>query len=179
MRHCNATMLIAALTALGGCSGKSSDTAQGEGGQALADGWKTPDACAVLDKAAYGQLIGKPVSASTLSMPHVSDGTTAATSECVYSVDGAGKLSIILRWSPMNDNDEGSINTTRSGLQQTAKAFGGSMEVLAGIGKAAFWVDKTASLNVFVGEDRMAIINVPTGPGAKEQAIAVAHKLGG
>ena len=84
----------------------------------------------------------------------------------------------MLRWSPVNDNTEGAINTMRSGLVEVMKGFGGTVEEIPKLGKAAFWVDKTSSLNVFIGEDRVAIINMPSGAGAKEKAITLAHKLG-
>jgi len=178
------TSTIAVLLTLPGCGGASSDSATSTdspaaaAGSSLAEGWTKPDACAVIDKAAYGQIVGQAVTASELLAAHVSDGTTAATSECKMTMADGSHNSILLRWSPINDNDEGAINTLRSGLRQVAEAFGGTMETVPDLGKAAFWVDKTGSLNVFIGEDRLAIINVPTGPSARTQAIAVAKSLG-
>lgn len=180
------TSTIALMLALTGCSGASSDpTASTDSpavaaaaGVSLAEGWTKPDACAVIDKAAYGQTVGQAVTGSELLAAHASDGTTAATSECKMTMADGSHNSILLRWSPINDNDEGAINTLRSGLRQVAEAFGGTMETVPDLGKAAFWVDKTGSLNVFIGEDRLAIINVPTGPAAREQAITVAKSLG-
>ena len=172
----------ALLLALAACGSAPSDGAASESaaiadgnatesdsGPALAEGWTMPDACAVLSKDAYG---------AELAMPHPSDGTTAATSECKYVLADGSRYSVMLRWSPINDNSDGAINTTRSGLQQVVEAFGGTLDTVPNLGKAAFWVSKTASLNVFIGEDRMAIINVPDGPAAKDQAIAVAVTLG-
>lgn len=171
------------LLALAACGSPSSDSAAtsaaaGNGRSELADGWTKPDACAVLDKASYGQAVGQTVIGTELGMEHPSEGPTAATSECKYRLADGSSYSVMLRWSPINDNSEGAINTTRSGLSQVAEAFGATMETLPGLGKAAFWLDKTGSLNVFIGEDRMAIINVPTGPAAKEQAISLARALG-
>lgn len=36
----------------------------------------------------------------------------------------------------------------------------------------------TKSLNVFIGEDKFAIITVPASDASKEQAVALARKLG-
>ena len=181
----------ALLLALAACGSAPSDGAASESaaiadgnatesdsGPALAEGWTMPDACAVLSKDAYGAAIDQTVSSTELAMPHPSDGTTAATSECKYVLADGSRYSVMLRWSPINDNSDGAINTTRSGLQQVVEAFGGTLDTVPNLGKAAFWVSKTASLNVFIGEDRMAIINVPDGPAAKDQAIAVAVTLG-
>ena len=180
IKHTASALFLLALSACGGgAEDKADGTAAQQNGPALAEGWTKPDACAVLNKAAYGAAIDQSVNTAELTMPHPSDGTTAATSECFYTVEGAGRYSVLLRWSPIHDNSEGSINSTRSGLALVTKALGGSVETLTGVGKAAFWVERTGSLNVFIGEDRMAIINVPTGAAAKGQAIALAHTLGG
>ena len=54
----------------------------------------------------------------------------------------------------------------------------GHVETVGGLGKAAFWAAMTKSLNVFIGEDKFAIITVPASDASKEQAVALAHKLG-
>ncbi|MBX3593003.1 hypothetical protein [Sphingomonas sp.] len=171
----------------GGGSGSTPATADngaapaavaGGGGATPPAGWNALDACAVIDKAAMAAIVGKSVSETALGMVSESDGTTAATSECTYTLDGGEQATVMLRWSPIADNNEGAINLTRNGLQQTLKAFGGSVETLNGLGKAAFWVDATKSLNVFIGEDKFAIINMPRGPAAKDHGIAVAKRLG-
>ena len=139
--------------------------------------WNALDACAAVNKAAMTTILGKQVTA-TLALVNESDGTTAATSECTYTLGDGGTASLMMRWSPINDNTEGSINLTRNTLQQTVKAFGGSVETIESLGKAAFWTGKTNSLNVYIGEDKFLIVNTPSGPDAKAQAVAVAKKLG-
>ena len=183
MTNHSAMLSLAAITILLGGCGESSTGAPGEKAAkapdpALATGWTPPDACAAVDKAAFAAAAGVPVSAAELRMVHPADGDTAATSECVYTLEDGGRYSLMLRWSPINDNTEGAINTMRSGLASVMKGFGGSVEEVPKLGKAAFWVEKTASLNVFIGEDRLAIINMPSGAGAKDKAVALAHKLG-
>src|SRR3546814_4287869 len=81
----------------------------------------------------------------------------------------------MLRWAPSGDNSDGSINLTRNGLEQTLKGFGGHVETIDGLGKAAFWAGMTKSLNVFIGEDKFAIITVPASEASKEQAVALAR----
>jgi hypothetical protein len=173
---------IFALTAtclVSACGNEESGTStKSASGHKPPSDWNATDACSVLDKAVYGSLTEKRIASTSLALSWQSDGTTAATSECTYVTNEDERFRVMLRWSPINDNTEGAINETRSGLSLTVKAFNGELETLNGLGKAAFWVDLTKSLNVFIGEDKMAIINVPAGPKAKEQAIAIARKLG-
>lgn len=178
--------LLAALFGLAcvsGCGGEGNNSApsstQSSGGKKPPAAWNAVDACSVIDGAAYGSFIGKAVASTSLALVRESDGTTAATSECTYELVEGGRSSIMLRWSPINDNSEGAINEARNGLTATAKAFNGNVETVDGLGKAAYWVALTNSLNVFIGEDKFAIINVPTSPTARDQAIAIARKLGG
>jgi hypothetical protein len=175
--------ILATSIFLGGCGEKTPDAPSGEASSPassnpkLASGWTKPDACAVVDDATFAAIAGMPVSASELRMAHPADGVTAATSECVFTLQDGGRYSLMLRWSPINDNTEGAINTMRSGLAEVMKALGGTVEDVPKLGKAAFWVSRTSSLNVFIGEDRLAIINMPSGAGAKDKAITLAHKL--
>jgi hypothetical protein len=174
------TILALAVTGfVSACGNEGSGTStKSAGGHKPPSNWNATDACSVLDKAVYGALTEKNIASTSLALSRQSDGTTAATSECTYVTTDDERLKVMLRWSPINDNTEGAINETRSGLTMTVKAFNGQLETLNGVGKAAFWVDLTKSLNVFIGEDKMAIINVPAGPKAKDQAIAIARKLG-
>jgi hypothetical protein len=179
-------LLFVASASLAGCGG---DPAESKGGDAApaaaADAgkgppadWNATDACAVVDKAAMAALIGQAVTETRLGNVNKSDGATAATSECTYALADGQTASLMLRWSPIGDNSEGSINLTRNGLEQTLKGFGGKVETIDGLGKAAFWASMTKSLNVFIGEDKFAIINVPASANAKDQAVALARKLG-
>ena len=177
--------VLAVASLISGCGGNTSETSTTEvakttvnAGSALPSGWTKPDACAVVDKATFAAVSGMPVGVSELRMVHTADGTTAATSECVFTTADGGNYSLMLRWSPINDNTEGAINEMRSGLVSLTKALGGTVEEVQKVGKAAFWVSKTSSLNVFIGEDRLAIINMPGGDAAKEKAITLARKLG-
>lgn len=140
--------------------------------------WNAADACTVVDKRAMAVIVGQAVDEARLGNVNQSDGVTAATSECTYTLADGQTASVMLRWSPIGDNSEGSINLTRNGLEQTLKGFGGKVETIEGLGKAAFWADMTRSLNVFIGEDKFVIINAPPGAKAREQAVTLAHKLG-
>lgn len=140
--------------------------------------WNATDACAVFDKAAMGEVLSQTVNETAIGNVSETDGTTAATSECTYHLADGGTATIMLRWSPIGDNSEGSINLTRNGMDQALKGFGGSVEDIDELGKAAFWAGMANSLNVFIGEDKFAIITMPAGPSAKDQAITIAHKLG-
>jgi hypothetical protein len=168
---------LALLSACGG-EGDSKTTSNSGGGKKPPAGWNAVDACSVIDGAAYGGFIGKNVASTSLALARESDGTTAATSECTYELSEGGRSSIMLRWSPINDNTEGAINEARNGLTATVKAFNGKLETVDGLGKAAYWVALTNSLNVFIGEDKFVIINVPASDTARDQAIAIAKKLG-
>ena len=161
---------VAASLTLAGCGGEAADKGDGAGtassaaaksGTAPPPDWNAADACAVVDKAAMAAILGQAVPRTPLG-----------------KVNQTGSAALMLRWSPIGDNSEGSINLTRNGLEQTLKGFGGHVETVGGLGKAAFWAAMTKSLNVFVGEDKFAIITVPASDASKEQAVALAHKLG-
>lgn len=140
--------------------------------------WNATNACRVIDGAAMARILGQSVTATSLHHVSQSDGTTAATSECSYRLANGGAVSVMLRWSPIGDNSAGSINLTRTGLEQALKGFGGHVETIDSLGKAAFWAGMTKSLNLFIGEDKFAIITLPASASAKEQAVAIAHMLG-
>lgn len=177
---------VASLT-LAGCGAESAKTTAGQdaasvaapkAGKAAPNDWNAADACAVVDKAAMAAIVGQAVTETRLGNVSQTDGTTATTSECTYQLADGGSASLMLRWSPINDNTEGAINLARNGMQQTLSAFGGKVETIEGLGKAAFWAGMAKSLNVFIGEDKFAIITVPASATSKEQAVALAHKLG-
>ena len=184
------TIMLAAVAAsltLAGCGGEAADKGGGAGmassaaaksGTAPPRDWNAADACAVVDKAAMSAILGQAVTETRLGNVSQSDGATAVTSECSYQLADGGSATLMLRWSPIGDNSEGSINLTRNGLEQTLKGFGGHVETIDGLGKAAFWAGMTKSLNVFIGEDKFAIITVPASEASKEQAVALARKLG-
>jgi hypothetical protein len=176
---------IAIALLLAGCgsatpnsNASDTSTAASAGATTPPAGWNATDACKVIDKSAMSAILGSAVSEATLALVHESEGTTAASSECTYLLADGSRASLMMRWSPIADNDEGAVNMTRNGLQQTAKAFGGTVDTVSGVGKAAFWVSKTDSLNVFIGNDKFLIVNTPSGLKSREQAIAVARKLG-
>ena len=83
------------------------------------------------------------------------------------------------RWSPINDNTDGAIAAAKATMKQTLAAFGGGdVEDVPGLGKASFWVAKVDQLQSFIGEDRMVLITVPSGPDSKAKAIALAKRAG-
>jgi hypothetical protein len=141
-------------------------------------GFNAVDACAAIDKIAMATIVGKPVAETALALVNRSDGTTAASSECTYLFEDGARATLMLRWSPLGDNSDGAIATARNSAQQSAKAFGGVVDTIEGVGKAAFWIGKIDSLNVFIGQDKFMIFNAPSGPAAKKTAIALARKLG-
>lgn len=170
------------LSACGGAAPEgdsASPSNKAAAGQAAGGGWNAADACAMVDKAAMATFLGGAVDSADLGLVHESDGTSAATSECTYMLAEGGRAQLMLRKSPINDNTPDAIALARNGTQQTIDAFGGGkIEDLTGLGKSAFWVGKIQSLNVFIGEDRFAIITLPDSPAAKDQAIAIAKRLG-
>lgn len=175
---------VAASLTLAGCGGEAADKsgsgaiAETKSSSAPPRDWNAADACVVVDKTAMAAILEQTVTETRLGNVSHSDGATAVTSECSYQLADGGSATLILRWSPIGDNSEGSINLTRNGLDQTLKGFGGRVETVDGLGKAAFWAGMTKSLNVFIGEDKFAIITVPPSEKSKEQAIALAHRLG-
>lgn len=176
------TLVLAGALALSGC-GQSGDAAktgeQADGKAAAPAGWNAADACAVVDKAKMAATAGKPVSEATVGLVHVSSGGgDATTSECSYIFEDGSRGSVMLRWSPIGDNTPDSMALALNTTRQTSEAFGAKVEVVEGLGKSAFWIDKMASMNVFIDDAKFAIITLPTSPSAKEQATKLARDLG-
>lgn len=171
------------LAGCGGASdtakdGGSSETASADAGSGPPAGWNAADACSVVDKAKMAAITGKPVGETSLGLVHVSSGSDATTSECSYIMEDGGRASVMLRWSPIGDNSEGAMKLARNGSKQTIEAFGGTIEDVTGLGKSAFWIGKTDTMNVFIGEDKFVIITLPSSPASKEQATTLARQLG-
>ncbi len=181
------TLGISLLLAACGGGGESpgGNTAGGGATAATAAGtmpanFKATDACSVIDKATLGQVLGTTVTEASLGLVHepTPGAGDAATSECSYIL-ADGRASVMTRWSPINDNTQATIDTARSTMKQTLAAFGGgAVEDIPNLGKASIWVEKVGQLQTFIGDDRMILITVPSGAGAKDKAIALAKKAG-
>ena len=175
----------AAVFVLAGCdatpAGNNADgsaTKSASGDKTMPANFKASDACAILDKAVVAEVLKTKVSEAMLGLAHESTGNEAATSECTYLTD-AGRASFQARWSPIDDNTADAIKATRSTTEQTMKAFSDKkIEDIPGLGKAAFFVPGINQLNVFIGEDKFAVITTPGGAAGREQAIALAKKIG-
>lgn len=184
MKTLSFVTLVAGSLMLAGCGGstdsaKSGEQAEAGSGGAAPKGWNAADACAVVDKAKMAATVGKPVSETTLGLVHESSGgSDATTSECSYLMEDGSRASVMLRWSPINDNTPEAMAATRNTSKQTIEAFGGTIETIDGLGKSAFWAGKIDSMNVFIGDDKFAIITLPSSPASKEQATALARELG-
>ncbi len=196
MKSISAWVLCIGALIMTGCEGTAGSKPDGNGNTGVADSasvqptnaelgsvappasWNATEACSVIDKAAMAAIVGQAVTETSLALVHESDGKTAADSKCTYTLADGGQASLMMRWSPIADNSEGAINLARNGLQETLKAFGQSLETIDGLGKATFWAGAAGQLNVFIGEDRFVIISMPVGSAAKDQATALARKLG-
>ena len=178
------TTFIAGSLMLAGCGGSADSAKPGEqadvgSGGGAPKGWNAADACSVVDKARMAATAGKPVSEANLGLVHESSGgSDATTSECSYIMEDGSRASVMLRWSPIDDNTPEAMAAARDTSKQTIEAFGGTIETVEGLGKSAFWIGKTDTMNVFIGDDRFAIITLPSNPKSKEQAIALARELG-
>ena len=176
--------LLAGSLALAGCGGntdsaKTGEQAEAKDGAAAPAGWNAADACSVVDKAKMAATAGKPVSEASLGLVHVSSGgSDATTSECSYIMEDGSRATVQLRWSPIGDNTPEAMALARKTSEQTIAAFGGTVETVEGLGKSAFWVGKIDSMNVFIDDDKFAIITLPSSPSSKEQATALARQLG-
>lgn len=163
-------------------TGANEGAAATETGAAAAGGmpanWQATDACTIIDKATMAEVLGTPVTGTELGLVHQPGAADAATSECTYTL-ADGRATLMTRWSPINDNVEGSINAARSAMKQVVGMMGrGKVEDIAGLGKASIWVDGVGQLQTFIDDARMVTITVPDGPGAKDKAIALARKAG-
>lgn len=182
MNKLSFTALLTGSLALAAC-GQSGDAAKtGERADAKGaapSGWNAADACAMVDKAKMAATAGKPVSEATLGLVHTSSGGgDATTSECSYIMEDGSRASVMLRWSPINDNTPETMALAFKTSKQAAEPFGGTVEAVEGLGKSAFWTAKIDSMSVFIGDDKFAIITLPSNPSSKEQATALARDLG-
>ncbi len=184
MKTMSYTALLTASLCLAACGGNTDTAKPGEQtdtkvAAGAPAGWNAADACSVVSKEKMAATIGKPVSETSLGLVHVgSGGSDATTSECSYDMADGSRASVQLRWSPIDDNTPETMNLARNASKQTIEAFGGSLETIEGLGKSAFWIGKTDTMNVFIGDDKFAIITLPSGPSSKEQATMLARDLG-
>ncbi|HWK36848.1 hypothetical protein [Sphingomonas sp.] len=145
---------------------------------AMPANWNATDACSIIDKATMGEVLGAPVTETALGLVHEPGTADAGTSECTYTL-ADGRATVMTRWSPINDNVEGSINAARSAAKQVVAAFGkGTVEDIPDLGKASIWVDGIGQLQTFIDDARMVMITVPSRPDAKNKAVALARKAG-
>lgn len=177
-------ILALALSACGGgSSGNTTSGAttasEGGGGGTMPADFKATDACAVIDKATMGALLKTEVSETQLALVHEPNGNEAGTSECTYLTKD-GRASLMTRWSPISDNSAEAMKTARDTSAASVKAFGKTIEDVAGLGKTAFWVPGINQLSVFIGDAKFIIVTVPdvAGSDPKAAATAVAKKLG-
>lgn len=184
MKTLSFAAVLSGALALASC-GQSGDTAKpgeqvdAKGGSAAPAGWNAADACSVVDKAKMAATAGKPVSEASLGLVHESSGGgDATTSECSYVMEDGSRASVLLRWSPIGDNTPDAMAAALNTSKQSVEAFGGTVEPIEGLGKSAFWIGKIDAMNVFIGNDKFAIITLPSSPSSKEQATALARELG-
>jgi hypothetical protein len=185
MTNAHLGMAIGAALLLAGCGGDgagngatAASTATESGG--MPSDWKATDACSIVDKAAIESVLGTTVTESALSAVHepTPGAGDAGMSECGYIL-ADGRATVLTRWSPIADNSKEAIDLARNTMNATLKGFGGgTVEDVAGVGKTSLWVEKMGQLQSFIGEDRMVLITVPSGAGAKDKAIALAKKAG-
>ncbi|WP_428627263.1 hypothetical protein [Sphingopyxis sp.] len=183
MKTLSFVTLVAGSLMVAGCGGSTDSAEPGEqaeagSGAATPKGWNAADACAVVDKARMAATTGKPVKEATLGLVHESSGSDATTSECSYIMEDGGRASVQLRWSPINDNTPEVMAAALKTSRETVEAFGGTVDIIEGLGKSAFWVGKIDSMSVFIGDDKLAIITLPSSSTSKEQATALARELG-
>ncbi len=181
------TALVVLAVGLSGC-GEASKTENG-GAQSAAKsggapaGWNATDACSILDKAAVGAALGQDVKETQLGLVHEAGTADAATSECSYiGADGSTVATAMTRWSPINDNNQASIDAARNAAAYALKAFSDKkVEDIPALGKAAFIVPGINALTVFIDDARMinvTVQKVPDGGSGKDIAVALAKKAG-
>jgi hypothetical protein len=197
MKPIDMTMVLAGLCGtllLAGCNappggGTANGTATAEtsasgstgGGTKPPANWNATDACTLLDKAVVGAALSAQVTEAQLSLVHEADGSSAATSECTYTLAGGGRASFMARWSPIADNSDGAMNAAKNATAASIKAFSDKpVEDIAGLGKKAFFVPGINQLNVFIGEDKFVIITLASADNAtaKDIAAGLAKKVG-
>jgi hypothetical protein len=156
----------------------TAETSASGGGKSPPADFKATDACALLDKAVVAEILKTPVTEAKLGLVHEASGSDSATSECTYETAN-GQLRFQARWSPIGDNTPDAMKLARNGVAATMKAFSDKpLEDIAGLGKSAFFVPGINQLNVFIGDDKFAVITTPGRAEGRETAIALARKIG-
>ncbi len=111
--------LLASSLTLASCGGSTDSAKPGEqaetaSGVAAPKGWNAADACSVVDKAKMAATTGKPVAEASLGLVHESSGgSDATTSECSYIMEDGSRASVLLRWSPIDDNTPEAMTLAR------------------------------------------------------------------
>ena len=178
-------LALCGLVMLAGCGGQdekasgngsaSAETAT-KGATKSADGksgWNAADAWTLLDKCAVGGALGSTVSETAVGLVDEWDGVTAATSECTYRLTDGQTLTLMARWSPIDDNSPEAMAATRKATEQAVKAFSSRpVEDIAGLGKSAFWVPGINQLSVFLDERRFVTLTLTGAPAEKAKDIA-------
>lgn len=176
--------LILCAASLAGCGETpAGNSAAPAAAHASGPVWNAADACSILDKADVAAIVGLDIASAQLSLVHEASATDAATSECTYiGADDTSVVSLMTRYSPINDNTPEAIATARSTTAATMAAFTSTpLEDIPGLGKTAFLAPPIDQLNVFIDDARMVMVTVnkvPDGASGKDIAIALARKAG-
>lgn len=139
---------------------------------------ETGDACALLPAEAVAETVGRPVERAEVRSAELGSERMATNSTCNYRF-GAGKsIDFFARRSPAAENDDATMKQTRDAVASTG---GGAVEDVAGLGKHAFWIERSRQLHVFIGEDRYIYFTAfrpPDGVDIKQAMINLARRVG-
>lgn len=172
-----ATLIATAM--LASCGGKEPQNGNDGAGKNTTNQWNAADACALLDKAAVSTALNDNVTETSLGLVNQASGANAATSECTYMLASGGRATLMTRWSPIADNTPDAIFAARKGTEATVAAFGKKVEDVPGLGKAAFFVPGINQMNVFIDDQKFAILTLGSAPAdtAKATAIGLVGKI--
>ena len=172
-----------ALVALVGCGGKGDggNTAGPAAGRAAgAAGWQATDACTTVGTAAVAQATDQAVTGTELDPVSQPDGLKAGFSMCTFALASGAKLTVLTREAADGDAYDQAVAEAR----RVGEEFGAPAVDVPGIGKAAMWIAKPASLQVFLDDRRYATISMfgadfmpDASDRARAAATAVARKL--
>jgi hypothetical protein len=167
-----ACALLLVGVALAACGERDAGTA----GQAATSPsqWPATDACAALDKAEAGRILGAEVTATELTVISQMSDNASAVSMCQYSLAGGATMTLLLRHAPYDDATPEAIEQARTSNGNLSPA-----RDVAGPGKATLWSDERKQMQAYLDERRSVVVNLfgLASPGLEEaSAIVMAVK---
>lgn len=135
-----------------------------------ATGWRSANACELLDKSVVAKALGVAVSAQQLTASTPATASTPGASTCTFLLEGGKQLTFAARRLPTGSDPADALLSARGEMTEVV----GAVEDVTGVGLGAFWIPKTRQLIVYLADGRYFSLAMPRDLGAKDpKAIAL------